>query len=129
LAVLAFVSVLVVLGLLGAYLTSALFTDSKAVGSNTFSAAANFNGAQTGLRTGVVQGVTNTGWTTVTPGPTYTSMVVVATANYDNLSPPLVTRVQNVTSGDFEVRVDRADGSSTAIGGVDVHWMVVEEGV
>ena len=78
---------------------------------------------------GVVRGVTNSGWTLVPLGRTYTSMVVVGSANYDAASPPLVVRVRNVIGDSFEVRVDRADGSAAPIGDVDVHYVVVEEGV
>ncbi len=82
------------------------------------------------LRTGVISSVTNTGWTTVTLDRAYSSMVVVLTANHDG-AVPLVTRMRNANPGGntFEVRVDRVDGLSTAIQGVNVHYVVVEEGV
>jgi hypothetical protein len=84
------------------------------------------------LRTGIVSGVTNTGWTTVTLPPDHDyddRMVVVATANYAESSPPLVTRIQNALDDSFEVQVARADGLTDAVSGVDVHYVVVEEGV
>ncbi len=81
------------------------------------------------LQYGVVSGVNNSTWTTVSLGHSYTSMIVVAAPNYDASSPPLVVRLRNTAGSNFEVRVDRADGSTTPISGIDVHYMVVEEGV
>ena len=61
------------------------------------------------LRTGIASGVSNSSWTTVTLDRSYTSMVVVATPNYDNASPPRVARVREVTGdgSQFQVKVDR----------------------
>ena len=53
------------------------------------------------LRTGVVSGVDNSGWTTVNLGQGYTSMVVVATPNYDGASVALVPRIQNASGSSF----------------------------
>jgi hypothetical protein len=78
---------------------------------------------------GVVSGVSNTGWTAVALGRTYTSMVVVATPNYTNTNPPLAVRVRNAAGSGFEVRVDRADTGTAAVTPVAVHYLVVEEGV
>lgn len=94
-----------------------------------------FDGTSSGneapyLRTGVVPGVSNTGWTTVDVGRSYgDKMVVVATANYSESSPPLVTRVQQITDDTFQVKVDRADGLPDDVTGIDVHYVVVEAGV
>ncbi|MFQ5967683.1 MAG: hypothetical protein ACE5MI_08740, partial [Acidimicrobiia bacterium] len=79
------------------------------------------------LANGFVTGVSTDSWTTITPGPTYTSMVVVATPNYDSGSVPLVVRVQNVTSNSFQVSLARTSGTGTAT--ATVYWMAVEEGV
>jgi hypothetical protein len=81
------------------------------------------------LETGIVSGVSNTGWTPVSRSRSYTSMVVVGSPNYNSASPPLVVRVRNAAANVFEVRVDRADGLSTAVSGVDVHYLVTDEGV
>jgi hypothetical protein len=81
------------------------------------------------LEQGVVSDVTNSGWTTVNLGRSYDSMVVVASVNYDNSQPPMVARVQNAAGNSFDVRIQRVDGSTAAIPGIDVHYMVVEEGV
>ncbi|MCH8292918.1 tandem-95 repeat protein [Candidatus Poribacteria bacterium] len=80
------------------------------------------------LETGVVPGVGNSGWTPVTLSRTYTSMVVVCSANYDQTVAPGVVRVRNAASNSFEIRVDNTDGA-TPISGVTVHYMVVEEGI
>jgi len=81
------------------------------------------------LTTGLISGVTNTGWTIMNLAYNYGSMVVVASPNYDATSPPLVVRVRNASGGSFEVRVDRADGSSSPVAGVDVYFLAVEQGV
>jgi hypothetical protein len=81
------------------------------------------------LRSGIVSGVNNAGWTTVTLDRTYASMVVVATPNYANTSPPLVARVRNAAGNSFQVKVDRVDGQSGTVAGVPVHYTVVEEGI
>jgi hypothetical protein len=79
--------------------------------------------------TGVVSAVGNSTWTTVNLTGSYTSMVVVGTPNYDGTSVPLVVRIQNASGSSFDVRVDRTDGQAGSVGGVDVHYLVVEEGV
>jgi len=81
------------------------------------------------LEEGVVSGVGNSGWTTVTLDHSYASMVVVASPNYTETSVPLVTRVRNAGGNSFEVRVDRTDGLAAAVSPVNVHYLVVEEGV
>lgn len=80
------------------------------------------------LRTGTVAGVGTADWTTVTLDRTYTSMVVVATANYSNLQPPLVTRVQQAAGNSFQVKVDRADGLTDNVSDIEIHYVVVEAG-
>ncbi len=77
------------------------------------------------LETGSVSGVTNS-WTTVNLASSYSSMVVVATPNYDNTSSPGSVRIQNASGSSFQVRIDAAGGSNVT---ADVHYMVVEEGV
>ncbi len=79
--------------------------------------------------TGVVSGVTNDAWTTVTLDHEYDFMVVVCNPNYDKNTPPLVVRVQNASANQFEVRVDRVDGLTGLVAAIDVHYLVVEEGV
>jgi hypothetical protein len=56
-------------------------------------------------------------------------MVVVATPNYARTSVPLVVRVKDAAGDRFFVRVDRADGLTGVVSGINVHYMVVEEGV
>jgi len=79
--------------------------------------------------TGVISGVNNLDWKTVGLDRTFDSMVVVCTPNYDSATAPLVVRVRNAAGNSFEVRVDRADGLTDEVAGIDVHYMVVEEGV
>jgi hypothetical protein len=55
-------------------------------------------------------------------------MVVVASVNYSAGDPPLTTRIQKATGSGFEVRLQRADGSTGSIS-ASVHYTVVEEGV
>jgi hypothetical protein len=66
-------------------------------------------------------------WEDVTLSRSYNSMVVVATANYDNTKDPAVVRIQNASGNSFQVRVDAAGGATPS--GIDVHYMVAEEGV
>ena len=68
-------------------------------------------------------------WQTVALDRTYTSMVVVCTPGYDSASVALVPRLQNATGGSFDLRVDQTDGLTDPVAGVDVHCLVVEEGV
>lgn len=77
---------------------------------------------------GIQSGVDNTGWTVVTFATPKVSPVVIATPSYTASEPSLTTRIRNASSSSFEVRVDRTDGSATAISGVDVHWLVVSVG-
>ena len=81
------------------------------------------------LRTGVVNGVSDQQWTTVTLDHTYAIMVVVLSPNYGSGDAPLIARVRNAAGNSFEVRVQRADNSQAPISGVTVHYTVVEEGV
>ncbi len=80
------------------------------------------------LQVGTVSGVGNSGWTTVSLPDTYTSMVVVATANYDDGDAPAAVRIRNAAGSSFEVRADSVNGSDI-ISDVTVHYTVVEEGV
>lgn len=79
------------------------------------------------LAYGVVNGVGNS-WVTVSLPYTYASMVVVASANYDDSTGPTVVRIRNADSGNsFEVLVQAAGGSAPT--NLDVHYTVIEEGV
>ena len=74
--------------------------------------------------TGVVSGVSNHNWTTVTLAHEYDSMVVVCSPNYDKNTPPLVVRVQNASANQIDVSVDRADGLTVMVAGIYVHYLV-----
>jgi hypothetical protein len=86
-------------------------------------------GTQPNLRTGLVTNVGSAAWVEVTLDTTYDNMVVVATPSYAAGDPPLVTRIRNASGNRFQVRVQRADGSTTAVNGVDVYYTVAEQGV
>jgi len=78
------------------------------------------------LNTGVVNGVSSS-WKTVTLPNNYSSMVVVTTPNYTlSQKDPMVVRVRNASGNTFQIRAESAGGTVSAI---DVHYMVVEEGV
>ncbi|MFV2067055.1 MAG: tandem-95 repeat protein, partial [Pirellulales bacterium] len=112
-------------------LTVTVTDDASPALSDTATITINVNQVAAGpmLVNGIVSNVDNMAWTTVTLSHGYTSMVVVATPNYDSSQVPLVTRIQNASGNSFQLRVDRADGGTTDIGGIDVHYVVVEEGV
>ena len=76
-----------------------------------------------------VNNVSSTSWTSVDLGRNYTSAVIVATPIYPgSTTPPVVTRIRNVSGSSFEVKLDRADGQTGAVS-VDVSIVAVEEGV
>ncbi len=79
------------------------------------------------LETGTVATVNSGGWTTVLLSRSYDAMVVVASANYDRAEVPGTLRIRNAAGNSFEVRVASTNGS--AVDGVGVHYVVVEEGV
>ncbi len=78
---------------------------------------------------GVVDDMSNSEWSTVTLDHIYESMVVVLTPVYDDSTVPVVPRVRNALGNRFEIRLDRADGGTTEITGIPVHYLVVEEGI
>lgn len=79
---------------------------------------------------GSVADVDNSQWVNITLPNRYDSMVVVASANYDENSEPLIVRVRNAVGNQFELMVARMDGSTDPIATpVDVYYMVVEEGI
>ena len=80
------------------------------------------------LYTAVLPNVSSMNWTTVTLPSAYTSMVVIATPNYDAGSPPLVTRIRNANGNQFEIKLARTDGQTDETF-ANVHYTVVEEGV
>ncbi len=80
------------------------------------------------LAIGAVNNVSSSGWTTVNLGQNYSSMVVVASVNYDSGTVPAVVRIQNAAGSSFEVMVSSTDGV-TAVSNLTVHYLVVEEGV
>lgn len=79
------------------------------------------------LETGVAVNVSSN-WTTIHLGRSYSSMVVVASPNYNSSSAPAVVRIRNASGSSFEMRVQSATSSPVAVS-ANVHYMVVEEGV
>jgi len=63
---------------------------------------------------------------TVNLNNTYTSPVVVCSADYSNNSIPIVTRVSNVTANSFDVRLQNP--SNAAVATETVSYIVMEEG-
>ena len=78
------------------------------------------------LTRGVIENV-GTDWVTVGLPQVYSSMVVIATPSYNAASPPAVVRVRNAEGSSFQVKIDPAGNGVPA--SVDVHYLVVEEGV
>jgi hypothetical protein len=72
--------------------------------------------------------VSTDGWTTVTLPDSYSSMVVIASPNYDSSSAPAAVRIKNAAGNSFDVMVQNVN-TGAAISGVPVHYLVVEEGV
>lgn len=86
----------------------------------------NSTGTTLTMETGTVTNVGNS-WTTVNLTNTYTSAVIVCTNDLGSTGLPGVVRVNNVTSGSFDVMVQNP--SNSAMSGCEVHYLVVEEGV
>ena len=80
------------------------------------------------FKTGVIEGVGKS-WQTVFLNTTYESMVVVTTVNSEAGDPSVVARIRNASEGRFEIKLQRADGTSDPISGMKVHYVAVEEGV
>ncbi len=111
----------------GTYVVVATVNSNRHVGSAT----ANMTVYQVpNLVRTTVTGVTNSRWTTVNLGKTYRSPVIVATPIYNGSNlPPVVTRIRNVTSTSFELKLARADGLSTPVKSMSVAVVAMNEGV
>ncbi|MBK1792115.1 tandem-95 repeat protein [Persicirhabdus sediminis] len=73
--------------------------------------------------------VGNTNWTQVDLGTYYHSAVIIATPIYpDSTTPPVVTRLRNVSGSGFEIQIDRFDGLTDSIS-LDVSIVAVEAGI
>jgi len=74
-------------------------------------------------------GVSSDSWTMVSLGQTYNSPVIVATPIYPaGQQIPVVTRITNVTTTGFDLKLDRAD-SQAGVVSFDVSIIAVDEGV
>ncbi|GAB4422804.1 MAG: hypothetical protein OHK0039_39060 [Bacteroidia bacterium] len=83
-------------------------------------------GADIKLQMGIVENV-GTSWITVTLDSVYTQMVVVATPVLPNQAAlPVVTRIRNVSTNSFQLRVQNPSGSN--VSGISVHYIAVEAG-
>lgn len=76
---------------------------------------------------GVVTGV-DFNWKTVTLSQSYNSMVVICTPNYNRPVNPFVIRVTNATGNSFQL-LAQSPGAADPVTPIDVHYLVVEEGV
>jgi len=65
--------------------------------------------------------------TTVQLSNIYTRPVVVCTVNYDKNKDPVVTRVSNITSNSFDLRLQNPSGKSVTT--ENISYIVMEEGV
>lgn len=67
-------------------------------------------------------------WQTISLENTYTDAIVVCTYNLPNsASPPAVTRVRNITTSSFDLRIQQFENSS-AVTPNDVHCVIANEG-
>jgi hypothetical protein len=81
------------------------------------------------IETGMVRNVGSQNWTTVHLAGFYDTMVVICTPVYDNSSAPMVTRIKNAEGNRFELKLDRADGQTEEISGIDVYYIAVQAGI
>ena len=98
------------------------------VGNSDITLTANYALIQPKPYMEVIASVTDQ-WQTVSLPESYISPVIVTTLVNSNSSAPIVTRIDNVTSNSFDIKVQRADGVTSSLGSFDVTYMVVEEGV
>lgn len=72
----------------------------------------------------------NTSWETVTLDKTYSNMIVVATPTNIFTGAPITARIRNTTGNSFDIKIQRMDGSGSALGNDrKVYYFVIEEGV
>ena len=109
------------------YVVTALDTSGNE-SINSLEISATPQGTPSGLRleAGVVATV-GSGTVTVTLANAYDSPVVVTSVNYTNNTVPVVTRVSNVTSTSFNVRLQNP-GDLAPVIPESVHYLVVEAG-
>ncbi len=70
----------------------------------------------------------STTWQTVSLAEHFTNPVIVATPVIQNSADPsIVTRIQNVTSTGFDLKVENPSGST--VDGISAYYLAVEEGV
>jgi PKD repeat protein len=79
------------------------------------------------IETGIVSQATSS-WQTVNLQRNYTNMVVVAAVNYRTAEDTAVVRIRNATGNSFEMMIQNPM-EIEIVGGYDVHYVVVEEGI
>ena len=79
------------------------------------------------LQTEVLPSVTTDTWMTVNLNHAYQQPVVVTTPLYGTDTPPVVVRVRNASGNQFDIMLQRVDGTSDPVS-LPVHYMVVEAG-
>ncbi len=77
-----------------------------------------------------VRNVSSSTWQTVLMGESYDRAIIVATPIIEDARniPPVVTRIRNVQSGQFALKLSRTDGGTGTVF-ADVSVIIVEEGV
>ena len=105
------------------------FGDTNDTTQNTSESVAGLISAVAGIAEAQLEsGSVSVGGTAVTVNltNTYATPVVVTTLQYSSSTTPAVTRVSNVTSSSFDVRLQNPSGGSVAT--ENVSYLVVEEG-
>jgi hypothetical protein len=70
----------------------------------------------------------STDFSTISLGNTFNNPVVLATL-INEQPEPITVRLRNAASSSFDIKVDHMSPSTNTITGVNVHYMVIEEGV
>jgi PKD repeat protein len=114
----------------GSYLVQLTVTDNLGATAQS-TVTITVNAVQSGLVSehDVITGVSNQQWSTVNLSNNYNSMFVIATPVYESNTAPLVTRIRNAVGNSFEIQVQLANASATSVAGINIHYLVVEEGV
>lgn len=81
------------------------------------------------LHAGKAEGIGDGAWTRISLPDHYANPVIVTTPIYDSSSVPLVTRISNIESDGFNLKVQRADNGVSTVNPVSVNYVVVEAGI
>jgi hypothetical protein len=103
-------------------------SDGSAATQATLTIEVGADGSAKLVRTTIAD-VSNTAWTTVGLGESYASPVIIATPIHGSgQTIPVATRISNITSTGFDLKLDRVDGLTGTVS-YDVSIIAVEEGV